>query len=413
VTALGDWLTQFNGTDIVYDGIGNPIKIGDAEYNNTDIQLTWNGRELESYELREAAGIDEYGDLYFDTTTYSFTYNKDGIRTSKTVNGVVHEYILNGDQITAETWKAGSKEYLLIFLYDANGLPIGMKYWTTGNTDFSIYFFEKNLQGDIVAVYNSAGAKIGSYTYDAWGNHTYTTASGTTGLERKIVSTYNPFRYRGYFYDVETQWYYLQTRYYNPNWGRFINADGYINANGDIIGFNMYAYCNNNLIAFVDSEGTAAKRIELSDKADAPFFESAVYQWSDVTLVIMTLSRYRESYESFKAQYPDYIYAIDKRYCSDDCDGCNPNIQILDSYKYTDRTTMLAVINCLIDYESNNPLKHRWDRTPEDLYYEWYIHNEIYNYFGITNCRDVDLDTEDSGKGFIAFAIEYILGGYS
>ena len=68
----------------------------------------------------------------------------------------------------------------------------------------------------------------------------------------------NPFRYRGYFYDVETGYYYLQTRYYNPEWGRFLNADGYINANGNILGYNMFAYCNNNPVMYVDPKGTCA-----------------------------------------------------------------------------------------------------------------------------------------------------------
>ena len=117
------------------------------------------------------------------------------------------------------------------------------------------FFFEKNLQGDIIAVYNSTGTKIGSYTYDAWGNHTYSTTSGTTGLERKIVTTYNPFRYRGYFYDVETQWYYLQSRYYNPNWGRFISADGYVSTGTGLLGYNMYVYCNNNPVMYLDYSG--------------------------------------------------------------------------------------------------------------------------------------------------------------
>ena len=88
-SSWGDQLTQFNGTNIIYDGIGNPIKIGNAETDSRDIQLIWNGRELQSYVLREAAGVDENDNLYFDTYTYSFTYNKDGIRTSKTVNGVI------------------------------------------------------------------------------------------------------------------------------------------------------------------------------------------------------------------------------------------------------------------------------------------------------------------------------------
>ena len=86
-------------------------------------------------------------------------------------------------------------------------------------------FFEKNLQGDIVAVYNSNGKKICTYTYDAWGNCTTTRASGITSLESQIASSYNPFRYRGYYYDTQTGFYYLQSRYYNPEWGRFLNAD--------------------------------------------------------------------------------------------------------------------------------------------------------------------------------------------
>ena len=74
-------------------------------------------------------------------------------------------------------------------------------------------------------------------------------------LERRIVTTYNPFRYRGYYYDTETQWYYLQTRYYNPNWGRFISADGYISTGTGLLGYNMYAYCNNNPINLIDPQG--------------------------------------------------------------------------------------------------------------------------------------------------------------
>ena len=78
------------------------------------------------------------------------------------------------------------------------------------------------MQGDIVAIYNSNGTKIGTYTYDAWGNFTIT--SSATGLERQIVYEINPFRCCGYYYDVETGWYYLQSRYYNPEWGRFLKV---------------------------------------------------------------------------------------------------------------------------------------------------------------------------------------------
>ena len=113
---------------------------------------------------------------------------------------------------------------------------------------YNCYFFEKNLQGDIVAIYNASGTKIATYTYDAWGKVTCTTTSSATTLEKNIATTYNPFRYRGYFYDVETGWYYLQSRYYDPNWGRFVNADSlsYLGSNGELTGYNLYAYCAHN-----------------------------------------------------------------------------------------------------------------------------------------------------------------------
>ncbi len=90
---------------------------------------------------------------------------------------------------------------------------------------FYTYWFEKNLQGDIIAVYIEEGRKICTYTYYAWENCTTTTVSGNVGIENTIAQTYNPFRYRGYYYDTETGFYYLQSRYYTPCWGRFINAD--------------------------------------------------------------------------------------------------------------------------------------------------------------------------------------------
>ena len=107
-----------------------------------------------------------------------------------------------------------------------------------------------------MAIYNANGTKIGMYVYDAWGTCTVVHTTTSTSLEKSILSTYNPFRYRGYYYDVETGFYYLQSRYYNPSWGRFLNADGYINANGDIIGYNIFCYCGNNPIMGYDPTGS-------------------------------------------------------------------------------------------------------------------------------------------------------------
>ena len=151
----------------------------------------------------------------------------------------------------------GNTEYLIYYVYDENGLPIGLKYRTSAYEAgvFDCFFFEKNLQGDIIGVYNSTGKRIGTYTYDAWGNFNYSLASGNTALETRIVFRLNPFRYRGYYYDVETGLYYLQSRYYNPEWGRFLNADGYVSTGAGMLGYNMFVYANNNPVMFTDPTG--------------------------------------------------------------------------------------------------------------------------------------------------------------
>ena len=228
----GAWGDQLSNT--TYDAVGNPLT-----YNGNT--LTWQGRQL--MRVYGSAGMYDY----------SFTYNDEGIRTTKNVNGIIHYYTLEGSQIVSEQWGT----HLLIFLYDESGSPIGLQYRSTSYAEgvFDTYYFEKNLFGDIVAIYADDGTKIGSYKYDAWGNVTSTTISGTTTLQKQIVRQYNPFRYRGYYYDTQTSLYYLQSRYYDPATGRFINADGYINANGDLIGYNMYAYCSNNPVMYVDPTG--------------------------------------------------------------------------------------------------------------------------------------------------------------
>ena len=98
---------------------------------------------------------------------------------------------------------------------------------------------------------DSSGTQVVAYTYDAWGNILSTTGSMADGLGYT-----NPFRYRGYFYDTETGLYYLGSRYYNPETGRFINADGYVSTGQGILGDNTFAYCQNNPIKYGDTEGT-------------------------------------------------------------------------------------------------------------------------------------------------------------
>ena len=257
-SSWGDLLTSYDSTTIVYDEIGNPVRIGTYNAANDvwwdGYDLTWVGRQLMSYTAFYRYDADK--ELSYRTPV-TFTYNADGIRTGKTTYGYEHKYYLDGTQITAEMWTQNNVEYLLYYLYDENGAPIGLQYRTSNYASgvFDFFFFDKNLQGDVIGIYNADGEKICTYTYDAWGFCNSSLTSGTSSLERSIAVTYNPFRYRGYYYDTETGLYYLQSRYYNPEWGRFLNADGYVSTGTGLLGYNMFAYCNNNPIMYVDPSG--------------------------------------------------------------------------------------------------------------------------------------------------------------
>ena len=227
-------MTSYDGRTITYDEIGNPL----SYYNGESYTFTWNGKRLST----AAKG----------STNMSFTYNEDGIRTSKTVNGVTHTYILNGSQIVSEEWD----DKLLVYLYDASGSPIGMMYRTTSYSpnQWNIFYFEKNLQGDVIALYNSSGTRVAYYTYeDAWGNHVV----GYTNLHLNEGAQYNPFRYRGYYYDTDLGMYYLQSRYYDSKICRFISPDdlSYLGVNGELTSYNLYAYCGNNPVTRIDEDG--------------------------------------------------------------------------------------------------------------------------------------------------------------
>ena len=233
-SAWGDLLVAVDNVQITYDDIGNPT----SYYNGFAYQ--WDGRRLVTAER---------GYL-----SYYLSYNNEGLRTSK-----ITSYYRNDDTITNYYYsgsllvKEESPEYTIVYLYDTNGSPVGFKYRTPSYAEdaWDEYFYEKNLQGDIVAIYNASGTKLISYTYDAWGNFTTSYHNGGAST----TATNNPYTYRGYYYDSDLELYYLQSRYYDSNTCRFINADGYVSTGQGILGYNMFAYCGNNPVMRVDPNG--------------------------------------------------------------------------------------------------------------------------------------------------------------
>ena len=129
-------------------------------------------------------------------------------------------------------------------MYDENGDVTGGYY---NGTPFA---YAKNLQGDVLGIIDGNGVWVVSYEYDAWGN-----PLSVTGSLAGTLGAINPFRYRSYVYDEESGLYYLNSRYYDPEVGRFLNADGYASTGQDIQGCNMFAYCGNNPVNRADSSG--------------------------------------------------------------------------------------------------------------------------------------------------------------
>ena len=295
----GNWkdkLTAYDGKGITYNAIGNPLSYDGWSY-------TWEGRRLMgmsrsgvgnggsygSLSLNAAAmtlshtqgtqdagdafSVDQAGNLTVSTDkapgsyflaegvlkaeevggsaqAVSYQYNASGLRVSKTVDGVTTQYTLHGKLITH--LKKGTDE--LHFFYDAQGKPAMVEF------NGSYYAYVHTLQGDIAAIVDNTGTKVVEYGYDAWGKPTkawsltHPSDSTLTSAYAKLAQL-NPFRYRGYVWDEETGLYYLRSRYYDPAWERFLNADAILETDGSPLAHNPFSYCRNLPIVNSDPEG--------------------------------------------------------------------------------------------------------------------------------------------------------------
>ena len=255
-----DRLTKCGSTSISYNSMGCPTTCN-------GYTATWTRGKLSKL----SKGLKTAG-----MHTYNYTYNAFGQRiginyvytagtssSSAVVMGMLMGYSqtfrydqsgrLICESKTSEYYGEGSSNEQIVYLYDETGI-IGMVHTTESGTT-TAYYFQRNLLGDVVGIYTTGGTKVGGYTYDAWGNCTIT-------LNTNGIATKNPIRYRGYYYDEVSGLYYLNARYYSPEWCRFISPDATIyldfaTSNGP----NLYLYCVNNPVNYFDPSGLALETI--------------------------------------------------------------------------------------------------------------------------------------------------------
>ena len=274
-----DRLTSYNGQTITYDSIGNPLT-----YNNgSAYTFTWEGRQMQTATK--------------GNTTWTYTYNADGLRTGKTNGTTTYTYTWNENrQLSSMTWNTG----YALFYYDADGIPYAVQNYDAILDVERTYLYVTNLQGDVLSIIDaSSGATAVTYTYDAWGR---LVGKDGTSSDYASIYEYNPLTYRGYIYDSETGFYYLQSRYYDPTIGRFLNADdtAFLGASGTLLGWNLFVYCENNPVSGFDYSGyfyisyKTLKRIldPISYLADAVKWVTGKSLWSTIQPIVVPILTY-------------------------------------------------------------------------------------------------------------------------
>lgn len=239
--AWPDELTSVNGTSLTYDANGNVLTYGNMEFEWT------NGRTLSQITVNPE---DENG----TADVYSYTYDESGIRSSKTVNGVTTYFTTKDGVILSQTDGTNT----MYFQYDNSGAPVGFRLNGTQ------YFYLTNQMGDVIGIADSAGSLVATYTYGAWGETLdITPATANSSIQLSIANA-NPMRYRGYYLDQETGYYYLQSRYYDSSHERFINSDHFelsLVKTSRPQGYNLWCYCLNDSINSSDHSGTIIETV--------------------------------------------------------------------------------------------------------------------------------------------------------
>ncbi len=228
-------LISFNSNPLTYDELDNPLTFDGATFTY------YRGHKLRTYSK--------------GTTNVTYDYNYTGLRTHKLVGTNRHRYIYENGKLIRESIESTISPYTkegILYLHGLNGI-IGFRYGS------DIYLYVKNILNDVVAIYKATSSSltlVAKYSYDAYGNTKVLNPNGTGNTSSSFIGNINPIRYRSYYYDNETGFYYCKSRYYVPKLRRWLTPDNpsYLDDNS-LNGVNLYSYCYNNPIKYVDENG--------------------------------------------------------------------------------------------------------------------------------------------------------------
>ena len=270
---------------------------------------------------------------------------------------ITHDYLTQSGKVARETIRQSVGGTVLStktldFFYDESGRPFAFNYSVDGGIA-STYYYILNLQGDVVQIIDANGVMQAEYVYSPWGE--IISAEGD-------LAEVNPLRYRGYYYDSETGFYYLQSRYYDPENHRFINADSYASTGQGFLGVNMFAYCSNNPVNNFDNDGKRQGHASAIAKAKR---KNAQEKYNEDTINIYMEGNGVDDASKLNVRF--YIADAEKGYV---------NINIDKSLEITDVYDMYAVLTVIVNSEYYS---EEMFGSVDYMIGQWIAHNECYN----------------------------------